>query len=188
MTQSFPGAHPTVPGAWELETSAADAPPRNLPPLESGMSHPIGDTPDREWERERESAPGPGPAERVASTPVHRYVETEDLDEDDEDDGEPDGAGQSRQVVRREALPLEAEPIRLEDGWQLDLPVRDELVSVEKQVVVREAVTVARVRRRATQRVAGTVRHEELRVDQTDDVDVDVIDTPRPRLRSTRTY
>jgi len=57
-------------------------------------------------------------------------------------------------------------------GEEVRIPVREEQVRVEKDVVVKEEVTVGKRKVQDTEHVAGTVRKEEVRVEQQGDVDV----------------
>jgi uncharacterized protein (TIGR02271 family) len=70
-----------------------------------------------------------------------------------------------------ELRPLEAAITPAEAGWEIRLPLRREVVSVEKRVVVAEEVTIRRDRQTETQRVEATARRERLRVDTFGDVE-----------------
>jgi hypothetical protein len=68
-------------------------------------------------------------------------------------------------------LPLEAQIWPVETGgWVIRLPVREERVVFDKQVVVTERVTVRRGQVADVVRVHDTVAREELRVDTTGEV------------------
>jgi hypothetical protein len=68
-------------------------------------------------------------------------------------------------------LPLEAQIWSLESGgWAIRLPVREERVIFDKQVVVTERVTVRRGQVADVVRVHDTVAREELRIESTGDV------------------
>jgi uncharacterized protein (TIGR02271 family) len=60
---------------------------------------------------------------------------------------------------------LEAEITPHDDGWDIRLPLRREVVSVEKRVFVAEEVRIERRVETDTQRVEATVHRERLRVD-----------------------
>jgi uncharacterized protein (TIGR02271 family) len=57
-------------------------------------------------------------------------------------------------------------------GEEIRIPVMEEKVVVEKQAVVKEEVTIGKRTVQDTERVAGTVRKEELRVERQGDVDI----------------
>ena len=60
----------------------------------------------------------------------------------------------------------------IREGEELRIPVREEQVIVEKQPVVKEEVTIGKRTVQDTERVAGTVRKEEIRGEREGDVDV----------------
>ena len=64
-----------------------------------------------------------------------------------------------------ELRPLDAAITPAEGGWEIRLPLRRQVVGVEKRVVVAEEVTIGRQRHTDTERVQATVRRERLRVD-----------------------
>ena len=64
-----------------------------------------------------------------------------------------------------EVRPLEAAITSTEDGWEIRVPLRREVVQVEKRVVVAEEVTIGREQHTETRRVQETARRERLRVD-----------------------
>jgi uncharacterized protein (TIGR02271 family) len=57
-------------------------------------------------------------------------------------------------------------------GEEIRIPVMEEQVIVDKQAVVKEEVTIGKRTVQDTERVAGTVRKEELRVERQGDVDI----------------
>ena len=61
--------------------------------------------------------------------------------------------------------PLDATITPHADGWDIRLPLRREVVSVEKRVVVAEEVTISRERHIERHQVQATTRRERLRVD-----------------------
>ena len=80
-------------------------------------------------------------------------------------------------VLRRYAesarsLPLEAEVQPFNGGWWVRLPVRAEQITIDKEVVVSEEVTLRTKQVEDVVRVEDTVRREELRVDSEGDVEV----------------
>ncbi len=66
---------------------------------------------------------------------------------------------------------------------EIRIPVKEEKVNVTKEAVVKEEVHVGKRKVHDTQAVEGTVRKEELKVEETGDVNVhgDVKDANRPR-------
>jgi uncharacterized protein (TIGR02271 family) len=83
--------------------------------------------------------------------------------------------------VRREEVYVERhpvdrrpadQPIDATESETIRVPVREEQVEVEKQPVVYEEVGVGKRRVTETQQVSDTVRREELRTDDTGDVEV----------------
>jgi uncharacterized protein (TIGR02271 family) len=72
---------------------------------------------------------------------------------------EPDSRAES------ELRPLEAAITSRDAGWEVRLPLRREVVRVEKRVVVAEEVTLGRQRQTEAERVQAAVRRERLRVD-----------------------
>ena len=82
--------------------------------------------------------------------------------------------------VQREEVVIErqaptGEPTAASDigpGEEIRVPVSEEQVSVEKKPVVKEEVTVGKRTVQDTERVAGEVRKEEVRVEREGDVSV----------------
>jgi len=86
--------------------------------------------------------------------------------------------------VQREEVVIERTPVHgraategiasgdLREGEQIRIPVREEQVNVTKEAVVTEEVKVGKRTVQDTQTVSGQVRKEEVKVDQTGDVDV----------------
>lgn len=73
----------------------------------------------------------------------------------------------TRRVVDRDAGPDAA----AFEETTIDVPLRGEAVEVEKRVRVAEEIEVAKEAVQRTERVTGTVRHEEVRVDDSTVVD-----------------
>jgi uncharacterized protein (TIGR02271 family) len=76
---------------------------------------------------------------------------------------------------------LRAEITSRDDGWEIRLPLRREVVSVEKRTVVVEEVRVRRAGQTESQAVQATVRRERLRVDTFGDPE-----TPELHIRRTK--
>jgi len=86
--------------------------------------------------------------------------------------------------VQREEVVIERTPVHgraategvaagdLREGEQIRIPVREEQVNVTKDAVVTEEVKVGKRTVQDTERVSGQVRKEEVKVDQTGDVDI----------------
>ncbi len=81
--------------------------------------------------------------------------------------------------VMREEVVIERRPASgpaaagdLGAGQEIRIPVREEEVSVEKQAVVKEEVSVGKRRVAGTQRVDETLRKEEIKIDAEGDVKV----------------
>lgn len=75
--------------------------------------------------------------------------------------------------VERRAVDRPADrPITDETNQTIEVPVREEQVEVEKRPVVYEEVGIGKQQVTETQRVAETVRREELRVDKEGEVDL----------------
>lgn len=86
--------------------------------------------------------------------------------------------------VQREEVVIERTPVHgraategiasgdLREGEQIRIPVREEQVNVTKEAVVTEEVKVGKRTVQDTERVSGQVRKEEIKVEQTGDVDV----------------
>jgi uncharacterized protein (TIGR02271 family) len=81
--------------------------------------------------------------------------------------------------VTREEIVIERRPAHgaaskgdVRPGEEVRIPVREEKVHVEKEAVVKEEVSVGKRKVTENQQVGGTVRKEEVRVDEKGDVDV----------------
>jgi len=86
--------------------------------------------------------------------------------------------------VQREEVVIERTPVHgraateglasgdLREGEQIRIPVREEQVNVTKEAVVTEEVKVGKRTVQDTERVSGQVRKEEVRVEQSGDVDI----------------
>ncbi len=81
--------------------------------------------------------------------------------------------------VTREEVVVERRPARgkasasdIKPGEEVRIPVKEEQVRVEKEAVVTGEVAVGKRKVTETENVAGTVRKEEVRVEQTGDVKV----------------
>lgn len=82
--------------------------------------------------------------------------------------------------VKKEEVVIERHPVSghrasasdIKAGEEIRIPVREEQVHVEKQPVVKEEVTVGKRTVQDTERVAGTVRKEEVKVEKQGSVDV----------------
>jgi len=86
--------------------------------------------------------------------------------------------------VQREEVVIERTPVHgrrasegvvagdLREGEQIRIPVREDQVNVSKEAVVTEEVKVGKRVVQDTERVSGQVRKEEVKVEQTGDVDV----------------
>jgi uncharacterized protein (TIGR02271 family) len=82
--------------------------------------------------------------------------------------------------VEREEVVIERHPVGerpasaadIKPGQEIRIPVKEEQVRVEKQPVVKEEVTVGKRKVQDTEQVSGTVRKEEVKVEQKGDVDV----------------
>jgi len=75
-------------------------------------------------------------------------------------------------VIERHAPTGRAATSDVREGEEIRVPVMEEQVVVEKTPVVKEEVTVGKRVVQDTQRVAGEVRKEEVRVEREGDVDV----------------
>ena len=69
--------------------------------------------------------------------------------------------------------------LHVSEGGTIEVPVREEEVNVEKRPVVTEEVEIGKRAVQDTERVSGTVRREEARVEREGDVEVE----GEPRLR-----
>jgi uncharacterized protein (TIGR02271 family) len=81
--------------------------------------------------------------------------------------------------VQREEVVIERHPVSgqacasdIKPGEEVRIPVKEEQVRVEKEAVVKEEVTVGKRKVQDTEQVSGTVRKEELRVEEEGKVDV----------------
>jgi len=81
--------------------------------------------------------------------------------------------------VEREEVVIERTPVHgkvaagtIAEGEEVRIPVREEQVTVSKDAVVKEEVKVGKRVVRDTEHVTGDVRKEEVKVEQTGDVDV----------------
>jgi len=85
--------------------------------------------------------------------------------------------------VHREEVVIERTPVHgraaegvaageIREGEEIRIPVREEQVKVSKEAVVTEEVKVGKRTVQDTERVSGQVRKEEVKVEQTGDVDV----------------
>jgi len=98
--------------------------------------------------------------------------------------------------VQREEVVIERHPVHgraategiraddLREGEQVRIPVREEQVNVTKDAVVKEEVKVGKRVVQDTERVSGQVRKEELKVEQTGNVDIKTCDTDKGTRRS----
>ena len=82
--------------------------------------------------------------------------------------------------VTREEVYIERHPVEgrevsdrpIGEGETIRVPVREEEVTVEKRPVVREEIEIGKRQVEETQRVSGTVRREEARIEREGDVNV----------------
>jgi stress response protein YsnF len=101
---------------------------------------------------------------------MHPERQNEQARDDDTPVGERPRAWRAQRAAAP-TLPLEAQIRPGESGgWAIWLPVREEQVVFDKQVVVTERVTVRRGEVADVVRVHDTVAREELRIDTTGDV------------------
>jgi uncharacterized protein (TIGR02271 family) len=94
--------------------------------------------------------------------------------------------------VQREEVVIERTPVHgraategitgdaIRAGEEVRIPVREEQVNVTKEAVVNEEVRVGKRTVQDTERVSGQVRKEEVKVEQTGDVDVKTRGTGKP--------
>jgi len=75
-------------------------------------------------------------------------------------------------VIERRPASGQASAADIRPGEEVRIPVREEQVKVEKTPVVKEEVSVGKRTVQETEHVGGTVRKEEVRVEQQGDVDV----------------
>lgn len=87
----------------------------------------------------------------------------------------PLSAGQATRTAVRD-LPLEAVVEATPTGWSVRLPLRMEVVTITKQVVLREQVRVLRSQTERVETIQATTRTERLRRD----------DIPRERGNTSR--
>jgi len=99
--------------------------------------------------------------------------------------------------VQREEMVIERHPVTgrtgdtsdIGTGEEVRIPLKEEKVRLEKEVVAKEDVTVGKRKVQGTQQVSGTVRKEELKVEEKDKMaagNPDVADKGRvPDQRST---
>jgi uncharacterized protein (TIGR02271 family) len=73
---------------------------------------------------------------------------------------------------------------RDDDGWEIRLPLRREVVSVEKRTVVVEEVRIHRERHTERRSVQATVRRERLRVDTFGEAEAPELEVRSRRPRS----
>jgi len=81
-------------------------------------------------------------------------------------------------VIERRPASGTAAASSIRAGEEIRIPVMEEQVRVEKTPVVKEEVTVGKRTVQENQQVAGTVRKEELRVEESGNVDVHACGTP----------
>ena len=82
--------------------------------------------------------------------------------------------------VQREEVVIERHPVSgraatssdLKAGEEIRIPVKEEQVHVEKETVVKEEVSVGKRKVQGTEHVSGTVRKEQVRVEEAGDVKV----------------
>ncbi len=75
-------------------------------------------------------------------------------------------------VIERTAVHGRASTGSIRPGEEIRIPVSEERVKVAKEAVVTEEVKVGKRTVQDTERVSGQVRKEEIKVEQTGDVDV----------------
>lgn len=75
-------------------------------------------------------------------------------------------------VIERRPASGQASDTPIGDGETYRIPVREEQVTVDKQPVVREEVSLGKRQVQDTQRVSDTVRHEEARIEREGDVNI----------------
>ena len=91
----------------------------------------------------------------------------------------------TREELVVERVPASGEQVSGEIGSdkEIRVPLSEERARVDKQPVVNEEVRIGKRAVQNTQQVSGDVRHEELKVDQEGDIDVE--DAAKPRNRKT---
>jgi uncharacterized protein (TIGR02271 family) len=75
-------------------------------------------------------------------------------------------------VVERRPASGQASGCDIRAGEEIRIPVTEEQVHLEKEAVVKEEVTVGKRKVQDTEQVAGTVRKEQVRVEQEGNVDI----------------
>jgi len=75
-------------------------------------------------------------------------------------------------VVERRQATGHASTTNIREGEEIRIPVMEEKVHVDKEAVVKEEVSVGKRRVTDTEHVSGTVRKEQVKVEQEGDVDV----------------
>ena len=107
---------------------------------------------------------------------MHPELHDEQARDDDTPVGERPRAWRAQRAAAP-TLPLEAQiwPVDA-GGWAIRLPVREEQVIFDKQVVVTERVTVRRGQVADVVRVHDTVAREELHIDTSGDVRMASVD------------
>jgi len=75
-------------------------------------------------------------------------------------------------VIERRPASGHASASDIRPGEEIRIPVKEEKVHVEKEAVVKEEVTVGKRKVTDTEKVSGTVRKEEVKVEQAGDVEV----------------
>ncbi len=89
--------------------------------------------------------------------------------------------------VQREEIVIERHPVAghaasgsdIRPGEEIRIPVKEEQVHVTKEAVVKEEVKVGKHQVQGIERVGGTVRKEEVRVERQGDVEVRDKDTSK---------
>jgi len=84
-------------------------------------------------------------------------------------------------VIDRRPASGKASTGDIRPGEEIRIPVREEHVNVEKTPVVKEEVHVGKRKVQETQQVSGTVRKEEVRVEEKGDVEVKQTDETKQR-------
>jgi uncharacterized protein (TIGR02271 family) len=75
-------------------------------------------------------------------------------------------------VIERHPVQGRAASTPIRDGEEIRVPIREEVVDVEKRPVVREELTVGKREVVENERVADTVRREEVHIDREGDIEV----------------
>ena len=84
-------------------------------------------------------------------------------------------------VIERRPASGQASTGDIRTGEEIRIPVREEQVTIEKTPVVKEEVHVGKRQVQETKQVSGTVRKEEVRVEEKGDVDVKHTDETKQR-------